>query len=64
MIIKNRNEVSFGGVVNHSHGGLTVHLLFTERPVFFHHLFFRITEQRERNIVLPDEFLMRGFLVR
>jgi len=43
---------------------LAVHFLFTEGLVLRHHLFFRVTQQREGKIVFCDELPVRGFAVR
>lgn len=53
----------YGGA-DHAQDGLAVHLLFTEGFVSGHHQFFRVAEQRERNVVFLDEFPVGGLVVR
>mgnify|MGYP006899816721 CR=1 FL=1 len=49
---------------DHVHGLLSVHHLLAEGSVLGHHLFFRVAEQGEWNVVFRDELLVRGFAVR
>lgn len=51
------------GGPNDAHNLLAVHFLFSERAILGHHLFFRIAQKGEWNVVFGDELLVRCFAV-